>query len=161
MKELFLILVLLTISNVNFAQPANDSIQYVTGAFGGARFYQNGQQLRPRDLISITSSNSEANALMKKAKVNYDWSQVLGAIGGFMIGWPIGTSLGGGDPNWALAVAGVGVLLAGIPITSGYKKNAIRGADIHNQGLETTSSQNTFKLELTVSVNGPGLVLSF
>ncbi|MCB0697311.1 MAG: hypothetical protein KDC07_08100 [Chitinophagaceae bacterium] len=41
---------------------------------------------------------------------------VLAAVGGGLIGWPCGTYLGGGDPEWGLAIAGAGVLAVAIPL---------------------------------------------
>jgi len=151
----FFLLLILT------AQAQRDSLTYLQGAFGGATFYQNGIELRPRDLVNLTSGNPEAYAYMKRAKTNSDWSQVLGAIGGFMIGWPLGTAIAGGDPEWGLAAGGVGVLLLSIPLTSGFKKNAIKGAEIYNSSSPPEASKNDFSLEITVSENGPGLKFSF
>ena len=161
MKQVLISLVLLLFLSNSVAQTAKDSLTYIQGAFGGATFYQNGVQLKPKSLLVITAENPEAYTLMKRAKVNYDWSQVLGVIGGALIGWPLGTALGGGDPNWALAAAGVGVLVISIPLASGFKKNAIKGAEIYNQGLQDGTSQMPVSLEFTVSGNGPGLLFRF
>ena len=35
--------------------------------------------------------------------------------GGFLIGWPLGTALAGGDPNWTLAAIGAGCVAIAIP----------------------------------------------
>lgn len=76
--------------------------------------------------------DAEAFKEFKRAKSNYDAGQVLGFIGGFLIGWPLGTALGGGDPQWGLAGGGAALLLASIPLNSGFKKHAQRALTIYN-----------------------------
>jgi hypothetical protein len=44
--------------------------------------------------------NQEAYNEFKKAKSSYDAVQVVGFVGGFLIEWPVGTALRGGDPQW-------------------------------------------------------------
>lgn len=60
---------------------------------------------------------------------------IFSYAGGFMIGWPIGTAIGGGDPNWGIAAAGVGCVLLSIPLANGYKKNAKEAVSIYNNGF--------------------------
>ncbi len=62
---------------------------------GGLKFYQHGQVLKPKQMLNKISGNQVAYDYMKKAKTNYDVSQVIGEIGGFMVGLPIGIANGG------------------------------------------------------------------
>lgn len=64
---------------------------------------------------------------MRKAKSNYDPAMVLGVIGGALVGWPLGTAIGGGDPNWTLAAIGDACIIGSIPLGSAFNKHAIRG----------------------------------
>lgn len=72
MKQVLLSVVLFFSLSTSIAQTAKDSLTYIQGAFGGATFYQNGVQLKPKSLLVITAENPEAYTLMKRAKVNYD-----------------------------------------------------------------------------------------
>jgi hypothetical protein len=78
-------------------------------------------------MLKIMEINPEAHAEMKVANTNYSVSIIFSCIGGFMVGYQLGTSVGGGEPDWTLAVVGVG--LPGVSIPSGtsytkHKKNA-------------------------------------
>lgn len=146
---------LFIVSTTSLAQ--NQPIEYTQSGFGTV-FTQDGKTLRPKDLVIITEGQKEANLYMDKAKLNSDWATFFGIVGGALIGWPIGTALGGGDPNWALAGAGVGCIVIAIPLSSGYKKNAIKGAESFNQNLSASSRrQSTFQLV----ANGSGIGVSF
>ena len=51
--------------------------------------------------------NTKALALIQSAKTNQTWAMLLGTAGGALVGFPIGTAIGGGNPEWALAGAGL------------------------------------------------------
>ena len=63
-----------------------------------------------------------------------------------MIGWPLGTALGGGDPQWGIAAAGVGVILLSIPLNVSFKKHAQNAFGIYNQNPSARS--NVFKVNI-------------
>ena len=77
-------------------------------------------------------NKADFDPVFKKAMSNYNAGQVLGFVGGFMVGWPLGTALGGGDPNWGIAAGGVAVLLCTIPLSSAFKKHARTAVDMYN-----------------------------
>ena len=81
--------------------------------FFGTRFYSDGRMVKPGEVLEIMRSDDEAYAHFKKAKTNYDVAGVLGFIGGALVGWPIGTAIGGGDPEWGLAAVGGGFIILG------------------------------------------------
>ena len=97
-----------------------------------SRFYEGDKLLKPREVLTRLQLNTEAFAEFKKAKANYDAAQVLGFVGGFMIGWPLGTALGGGDPQWGIAAGGGALILASLPLNSAFKKRADRALTIYN-----------------------------
>ena len=121
--------------NVNqaFAQSLADSIEVKQKA--GTVYMQHGVKLKPKQLLKITEQNQEAYMIMKKAKSNYDIGSVIGSVGGFLIGWPLGTLIGGGDPNWAMAGVGVGLAVVSIPFYSAYNKHAKTAVRIYNDTL--------------------------
>jgi hypothetical protein len=158
MKKLFFIgIFLLTVFTV-CGQIKSDTIE-IKKSFGTV-FRQNGKNLTPKQLMAITSSNPEAYKEMKIAKSNYDFGSVIGFAGGFMVGWPVGTALAGGDANWTLAGIGAGLICISIPFSTAYTKHTKNAVEIYNNQLRQTGfNQVDFKVGLTC--NGIGIKVNF
>lgn len=142
------------------AQTGNGDLQ-MKKKFDGPRFYSENRLLKPKEVLTYMQSNDEAYTTFKKAKANYDAAQVFGFIGGALIGYPIGTAIGGGDPQWGLAVGGVGMVLLSIPFTHAFSKHATHAFDLYNQSNATA---RTFKPKLyvgSISNYGMGVTLKF
>ena len=92
--------------------------------WGGYQFTQSGKTVNVSQMQEIMKDNEEALDLITSAKTNQTWAMVLGTAGGALIGYPIGTAVGGGDPEWALAGAGAALIVASIPIVKGFNKKA-------------------------------------
>ena len=156
MKKSTLILIFVLVFCNVFGQSVSDTIT-VKKAIGTV-FQQNGKNLAPRDLLKITEANPEAYNEMKIAKSNNDAASVFGFIGGALIGWPIGTAIAGGEPNWALAGIGVGVIVIAIPFSTAYTKHAKNAVRIYNEGLKQTLINKTeFKFGLLSYGIGVGI----
>lgn len=139
-------------------QAPTDSIT-IKKSFGTV-FLQHGKILTPKQLLKITKTVDEAYNEMKLAKNNFDAGSVIGFTGGAFIGWPIGTAIGGGEPNWTLAAVGAGLIVVSVPFTSAYKKHTIKAISIFNSRLKNTGLTNIdFKIGCTT--HGVGLSLSF
>lgn len=121
---------------VCLAQAKSDSIQ-IRKVFGGTRFELNGRQLRPRQLSLITRSNPAAQAEMKRARSNHALGSIIGAAGGFLVGYQLGGLIGGDKPNWLAAGAGVGLFGLSLPFGAGYNKRAARAVALYNAGLRS------------------------
>jgi hypothetical protein len=132
MNKLLLTTLILSIPFSLLAQ-TNEGDLRMEKSFWGVKFYDGSRVIKPRDVLNVMETNPEAWNTFKKAKSNYDAAQVLGVIGGFMIGWPIGTAIGGGDPQWGLAAGGVGVLLLSIPFNSAFIKHSKNAIEIYNR----------------------------
>lgn len=78
-----------------------------TKIFGGYKFEQKGEVLRPKVLQDIMEGDQEAYAMMTKAKSNLDVGNVFSFTGGFLVGWSLGSVIGGGEINYLLAGIGV------------------------------------------------------
>ncbi len=158
MKKILLFGFLVFVACYANGQSSSDTI--VVKKKLGTVFQQNGKNLTPRSLLEITQSNSEAYEEMKIAKSNYDVGYVIGFAGGFLVGWPLGTVIAGGEPNWTLAGIGAGIIVISIPFSSAYTKHAKNAVRIYNNGLRQTGLNNVeFKLGLTC--NGLGLKIIF
>lgn len=126
----------------------------------GTLYQLNGKNLTPKQLLAITQTNQQALEEMKIAKSNYDVGSVFSFVGGFLIGWPIGTAIGGGDANWVLAGIGAGVVLIAIPFSTAYTKHATNAVRIYNKSLQY-SSRDRLNLKFGATQNGIGLRITF
>ncbi len=126
----------------------------------GNAFILHGKFLKPGEMVNILAVNPEAQAVMKKAKSNYTAAQIFGAVGGALIGFPIGTALGGGEPVWAMTGAGAGFIAISIPFSISYKKKANKAIELYNKGLKETKLQSP-EISLGPTSNGFGLALIF
>lgn len=130
-------------------------------AFGGYQFYSKNKRLNIKQLVETLEPNELAYKEIKAAQTTYTFSMILGYTGGFLIGWPVGTALGGGEPNWTMAAVGAGIIVVAIPISNKFNKQAKSAIDIYNSGLTTSSFWDKNELNFTVSNNGVGFTLSF
>lgn len=159
MKE-NLILVFIFFSSCSLlAQTGGDGLR-MKESFWGVKFYNDNTLIRPKEVLNLMKADEEAYATFKKAKSNYDAAQVFGAIGGFMIGWPLGTAIGGGDPQWGLAAGGVGVLLLSIPLNNAFLKHSRDALRIYNKDLGSASARPT-SVEVLPYGTGAKLVIRF
>ena len=91
MKNIIFIVIGVQLSFSAFAQTGN-----ITMPKHG-KFLYDGQTLMPREVLKLMKENPDAHRSFKKALSNYDGQMAFGFVGGFLIGWPIGTAIGGGD----------------------------------------------------------------
>jgi hypothetical protein len=96
------------------------------------RFVYEGKVIKPRQVLELMKSDEQAYPVFQKAMANYNAAQVLGFVGGFLVGWPLGTAIGGGDPNWGLAAGGGALILVSIPLSVSFKKHAETAVSIYN-----------------------------
>ncbi|MFY0599273.1 MAG: hypothetical protein JXR03_06345 [Cyclobacteriaceae bacterium] len=131
--------------------------------FGGYQFSQYGKTIKMGQLPDRVQTNSEAFELAKSAKSSFIFANVLGAVGGFMIGWPLGTAAGGGDPQWTMLGIGASIAAISIPLSISSNKKAINAIEKFNGDLEknTDTALNKIEFNLTLKGNGIGLVMSF
>jgi hypothetical protein len=158
MRKSFIVGLLLVITYSLNGQDISDTIE-VKKAFGVV-FLQKGQKLTPGKLLEISSSNPESYKEMKIAKGNYDAGTLFGFAGGFMVGWPLGTAIAGGEPNWTLAAIGAGLIVISIPFSTSYSKHARKAVEIYNNGLKQTGL-NSMEFRLGLTSNGIGLKINF
>ncbi|MEM6643851.1 MAG: hypothetical protein AAF616_12800 [Bacteroidota bacterium] len=120
------------------------------------RFYSDDKIVGLADYVALMKPNLEAFELAKQAKSSYNTATVLGFVGGFMIGWPLGSALGGGDPNWALAGIGAGIVVIAIPIQASGAKKMKKATDLYNKSFTTAS-----RLYFQAQPNQVGLLFRF
>lgn len=90
---------------------------------------------------------------------------ILAAAGGALIGWPLGTAVGGGDPEWILAGVGAGVLAVAIPLAIVGQRRCSGGGRRYGALQPENNTYNAFKktkeLGIVATGNTIGLQLSF
>ena len=86
------------------------------GAPGFRTYKQQGQVLNNKSMVE-TLERTPASA--DAAKTARGWSifgSLLAYSGGALIGWPLGSEMGGQEPNWNLAYAGAGLAAGAIAV---------------------------------------------
>jgi hypothetical protein len=124
-------MICIILTNDIHGQNMSDSIEIVQKQ--GVTFLQNGIKLTPRDLFDVTFLNRESREEMRIARRKDAIATVLGFVGGCLVGWPVGTELGGGEPNWSLAAVGAGLAATGIPFALAYTKHAKKAVESFNK----------------------------
>ncbi|MBK7428200.1 MAG: hypothetical protein IPI60_14870 [Saprospiraceae bacterium] len=112
-------------------------------------------------LKRVVEPNAEAYQLAKSAKSNTIFSSIIGGVGGFMLGWNIGTAIGGGDPNWWVAGAGAGLIVVSIPISNKSMRQAKSAAELYNNTTGYGSLKDQGEWHLSLGSQGTGLVFKF
>jgi len=140
--------------------PVKDTIQ-VAKMGSGYRFKYKGEELTGLRLEDVIQNNAEAARYFNKAKVSASFGSVLGYAGGFMIGWPIGTALGGGKANWTMAAIGCGLVVIAIPIVSSSNHNVLKAVNAFNQETLTSSRNTYYNITLGMNQSGLGLAIHF
>ena len=126
---------------------------------GGYKYMQAGNPLSMGALVNTLAPYPQASKLIKQARSNTSLASVIGLAGGALIGFPLGTAAGGGNPNWALAGIGAGLVAVAIPISLNANKKSKQAVDLYNSssGAATLYSD---KPELSIVANGTGFGLS-
>jgi hypothetical protein len=138
-----------------------DTIQYIKSGLGYTYTYKN-QKLTGIELKDIIDSNAEASAIVSKVKGTASFLSILGYAGGALIGYPIGTWVGGGEPVWEMALIGCGLIAISIPIAIKADKDILKAVQLYNNGIAPTPRQSS-RIELKVGMqsNGLGVALRF
>src|SRR5687767_13798198 len=66
----------------------------------GTMYRQEGKNLDRDEMANQLKIHPASQETMKGWSTVNGFALVTSGVGGFLIGWPIGTSLGGGTPNW-------------------------------------------------------------
>lgn len=124
--------------------------------FGGVRFERDTVTLGLNQVLDIVKENPKAYAELKRAKLNYNAAGVFGFAGAVLIGFPVGTAIAGGDPEWGLAAGGAALIIASIPFTSAFRGHTMEALDIYNN-----KNISRIKPEFQFYGSGARLILRF
>lgn len=143
----------------DYSQTSNDTI-YSQKVFGGYRFWKKEKELKYSELLTIVKNNREAYKLIKSAQASNGFSVVLGGVGGFLVGYQLGTAIAGGEPNLAVGGVGIGLMGLSIPISINASKKARQGVAIYNKQIQELSYSPP-KIYFGCTESGIGLILKF
>ncbi len=146
--------------NTCFGQTQTTSAPIEVKRAWSTTFYQNGKRLKSKELTQVLKGNSEAYALMQRANSNNTIRSVLGGTGGFLVGYQLGSSLGGKDPNWAVVAVGAGLIGLTMPFAASYGSYAREAVGIYNRDLEQTSLRSV-EYQFGLCSHGVGLTVRF
>jgi hypothetical protein len=149
-------------ANKVVAQGKSTRIEIVP-VFGGNKFILNGEVLTLERLENIVEPNAAAYQEIKSIRPTFSLVMVLSAVGGGLIGWPIGTSLGGGEPNWTLAAIGVGCCAIAIPVSINLDNKLKHAVELYNSGLSSAcyEKKNAIEFKIQIRPNALGLCFNF
>jgi len=144
-------------ASLNAQSQSTDKLEMRTNFFG-SKFYKGDTIIGINQVLEEMATNEAVYNLMISAKKDNVFAQLLGAAGGLMLGFTLGTSLGGGEPNWTIGGIGAGLIAISIPISSNFKKKAHSAIEQHNSLL--TASNNRY-LKPIYSLGFGGTSLKF
>jgi len=119
--------------------------------------YYQSQAIDGNRMLELVKSNNEAGRKLESARAPGVISYILSYAGGFCIGWPIGTLIGGGEPEWGMVGAGAGLVALAIPFSSISVNRTREAINIYNQSTYNTA---TIKKELRIGFKNNGISLS-
>ncbi|MFB6318144.1 hypothetical protein [Saccharicrinis sp. FJH54] len=161
MKKITLFILLFTVSiSLTYAQTDRDSIS-AHKVTGGYEFYKSNIKLTMPQLVTALKPNDAAYKQIQSARANSAIAGILGGVGGFLVGYPLGTALAGGDPNWTMAGVGAGLVVISIPISISSNKKVKQAVDIYNEDLRTSLIRYETELRFSMTQNGIGLKFRF
>lgn len=167
MPKIALLILLTLFGTALYAQENNvitaalsDTIQ-IRKRGGGYQFYLGENKLNSKELKQALKSNAPASGELRAARFSAAMASVFGYAGGFMIGLPLGTALGGGKPVWALAGAGAGLIAVSIPFSVNANKKARRAVNAYNTARSPGAYRKGSELRFKTTGNSAGLALLF
>ena len=86
---------------------------------------------------------------------------IFSSIGSGLIGFPLGVALGGGDPNWNVALVGTGLIAVSVPFVRSFKIKARNAVNMYNDGVDVAHFFNKAELNFFITGNGIGLSIIF
>jgi len=153
-------------SDTEIIQPvfANDSITINTAKGGDIRGYKNGYLLTIPDYKDLFRNNPEALHEIKVANFDYKFGLYLDYIGGFVVGFYLGSAINGDhlDASWGWTL-GTGAALAGFGmiIYSSGKSHHRKAVDIYNSAYRKQNLNESSELKIGFTNSGFGLAYRF
>lgn len=144
----------ITLKNGDNNQVINQSPQFELSYYNGVLL--NGVRIKPDQVKSILSVNSEALKLYKSGRSLYIVGQVIAYPSAFCLGYDLGARLAGGKGNGAVLGIGVGGTLVGLIMSFSGDAKMKSSVKLYNSKTENTAS-----IHFGMTQTGVGLCMHF
>ncbi|MCC7332984.1 MAG: hypothetical protein IT232_10305 [Flavobacteriales bacterium] len=142
MNKLLLLLTLLLFTETSLkAQESTDTIQ-INKTFFGTVFKLNDKPLKPKQINNMMKNYPEAYDEMTKARDLHIASDIIGGVGGFLVGWSVGSAVSGGKISPNMFRLGAVLIGVSIPFHIFYDKKTTKVVRNYNQHIVSTSGKN-------------------
>lgn len=138
-----------------------DTLSFVkTATLSGYKYH--GAFITEVGFRKLLLSDPNSAAAYEKSMQNKNAMLVFSAIGGALIGYPLGQAIGGQqNPDYALMVVGAGSIGLAIPFGRLSDKHRKRSVALFNQGVRSKTSSSALDLKLGWSANRLSLTMKF
>lgn len=164
MKSRLFTIVLIFIS-INLNGQSLKDIEMKSNFWSGTKFYYQNNEIEEKYVLSGLSNNREILRRYVDGKSSHSTAKLISAVGGILIGWPIGTALGGGDPKWWLAGIGGGLtIFMAKPIYSKGSRKMQKALDLYNSsdyGMKLPPDKENVEISFRVNSAGIGIGIIF
>ena len=106
--------------------------------------FQDGARLRPNQVREVMATNSEALALYNSGRSWLVTGQVIAYPSAFLLGFDLGTRLGGGEGNNTLLAVGAGGTAVGLIIGFIGQNRIGQSVSLYNSTVNNVSYQVNF-----------------
>jgi hypothetical protein len=105
-------------------------------------YEQRGAPLDQSDMVEKLGERPATKADIDAARTYATIGMIFGAVGGALIGWPIGAAAAGErKPPWVLAGVGAGVVAVSIPFSIGASGRVSDAVKAHNNSLKPANNE--------------------
>lgn len=130
----FLIAILSLVNAKAQSNSKKDYISYIGNAWQKEVFVYHGVEVtKPVEIYKKLSTNDDSKNYFKKANTNKKLSKICSAIGGLCLGVGVIDIASGKSFNSTLFVAGAGLTLISLPLTTKYFKNMKKSVSNYNK----------------------------
>lgn len=164
MKKLaFVFIVFLSINQLAYTQGNKDKIE-VQQTFGGTNFSIDGQRITKKQMMKLMQNEESAYIQIKSGKKHSTAATVVGAAGGFLIGFNVAAAMVNGRATsnngvkWGMAIAGGVLVIISIPLAITGTNRTIKAINIYNENLDSQSFQK-IKPDFRICFTGSGIGL--
>ncbi|MHC2992938.1 hypothetical protein OB13_15625 [Pontibacter sp. HJ8] len=126
----------------------------------GDAYFISGRKLSKEELMYVLDSHPEAKQELRLGARNKMPAAILSNAGGFLVGYQIGSLIGGGEVNGTMVVIGGGLAALSLPFSVAIKKRELRAISLYNAGLVQTAKPS-YELRLGYASNGMSLKVTF